>query len=214
MGNLALINFSICFAMLILQLGWAFEPTTYTSNFQYEIANVIREIPVPHNFTSIDGSCAYSRSDGVETFQLLNPDANRVEIRIHNKYSHGTHVFHGEVQIFPPLNDECLMQVFGSSRPGHATLFMLRGFNQSEGSLKRYNQEVLATCVYNRWVDVRIVHAQNRRIRVYIDRVKVGEWPDTDYNKTNYFKYGVYGTLGTDNAQAQWRNVRYHATTS
>lgn len=187
-----------------IENGWT--EAKYGEFLNPEIKDKLSEIqPVPKVYHGI--GCSYTNADGVETFSLLNKNSNRIEIRVENNYKSGQHQFEGDVRIFPPLDNECLMQIFGNTT--HATLFMLRGWSDNGGSLKRYGDDVLATNIYSNWVHVNVIDDRARHTtQVYINGTLKGQWTDTD-SARNYFKYGCYGTMRTGHAEAQWKNVKF-----
>lgn len=188
------------------QIGSGWKEVRYSEMLNPEIKDKLHAIrPVPPVYHG-DG-CSYSRADGIETFELFNKNSNRIEIRVYNDYKQGQQQFEGDVKIFAPLNDESLMQIFGNTT--HATLFMLRGWSDNGGSLKRYGDATLATNVFNNWVHVNVINDRDNHItQVYINGMLKGEWKDTD-SARNYFKYGCYGTMRTGRAAVQWKNVRF-----
>lgn len=154
--------------------------------------------------------CAdYTYSNGTETFRLLNTQTNRSEIRLLNDYSTGSRQFEGYVKIVPPLNDESLMQIFGST--SGATQLMIRGYAADGGSIRGAGQ-TLATNIYDQEVKINVIHLQENvgnRIKIYVNGVKKADIADNEA-VTNYMKYGNYGTLTTGTATVQWRNVKLY----
>lgn len=154
---------------------------------------------------------SYDSSTFTETFQILTTKSNRSEIRIEDNYSTGSRQFSGYLKFDAPLNDESLMQIFGSTS-ANATQLMIRGFAENGGTLKISNSSVLATGVYNKEVHVNVIHLQEdtgSKMIVYIDGEKKFEKPDGE-SATNYMKYGCYGTMKTGKAVVQWRDVRFY----
>ncbi|WP_316752707.1 DUF4998 domain-containing protein [Pedobacter gandavensis] len=158
--------------------------------------------------------CADYRFDSntlTETFQILNNKSNRSEIRVEDNYSTGSRQFSGYLKFDAPLNDESLVQIFGSTSE-NATQMMIRGFAENGGTLKISNSFVLATGVHNKEVHINVIHLQadyGDKMIVYIDGVKKFEKVDGE-NATNYMKYGCYGTMKTGKAIVQWRDVKFY----
>lgn len=149
----------------------------------------------------------YASSTETETFRLLDNRTNRSEIRLQNDYSTGSRQFEGYVTFYAPLNDESLMQIFGST--DGATQLMIRGYAASGGSIRGGGQ-TLATNVYGKEVRINVIHLQENvgnKIIIYINGVKKAEIADNE-SVSNYHKYGNYGTLTTDEAVVKWRKVR------
>jgi hypothetical protein len=150
---------------------------------------------------------SYDRAGGVETFRLFNNGTNRVEVRVQDDYASGQRQFEGELRVSAPTNDESAMQIFGNDGPG-ATTLMIRSFSRNGGTLRGGGKD-LATNVNGKWVRINVIHdATADRYSIYINgELKVSA---NGPNGTHYFKYGVYGTLGTPSAQHQWRNVHFY----
>ena len=154
--------------------------------------------------------CADYRSEsGTETFRIVNNKSNRSEIRLQNEYSTGSRQFEGYVTFDAPLDDESLMQIFGST--SGATQLMIRGYAADGGSIKGAGQ-TLATNVYGKEVHINVIHLQEdkgNRIKIYVNGVKKADVADNEA-VTNYMKYGNYGTLRTGTATVKWRNVKIY----
>ncbi|HEX6428937.1 MAG TPA: T9SS type A sorting domain-containing protein [Niastella sp.] len=167
-----------------------------------------------YNWTASKSVCSpvcadysYASSTETETFRLLDNRTNRSEIRLQNDYSTGSRQFEGYVTFYSPLNDESLMQIFGST--SGATQLMIRGYAASGGSIRGAGQ-TLATNVYGKEVRINVIHLQENagnKIIIYINGVKKAEIADNE-SVSNYHKYGNYGTLTTDEAVVKWRRVR------
>jgi hypothetical protein len=167
-----------------------------------------------YNWTSSKSVCSpvcadynYASSTETETFRLLDNRSNRSEIRLQNDYSTGSRQFEGYVTFYAPLNDESLMQIFGST--SGATQLMIRGYAADGGSIRGAGQ-TLATNVYGKEVRINVIHLQENvgnKIIIYINGVKKAEIADNE-SVSNYHKYGNYGTLTTDEAVVKWRRVR------
>ncbi len=167
-------------------------------------------------------SCAsydYDAKTATETFKLHDPRSNRAEIRLENEYGTGSRQFEGYVTFFAPLNDESLMQVWGSDEG--ATQLMMRGYAAHGGEIGIANAIVkgmprVATNCYAREIKVNIIHLQEdvgNKFIVYLNNKKVLEFPDDEHPKNhdgkNYHKYGCYGTLKTAEAIVKWRAVKH-----
>lgn len=149
----------------------------------------------------------YQSATGDETFRILTTQSNRSEIRIHDDYSTGSRQFQGYLTIYSPLNDESVMQIFGSVEG--ATQMMIRGYAASGGSLRGLSQ-TLVTDIYNTEIRVNVIHLQEdkgAKIIIYINGVKKAELVDNEA-VTNYMKYGNYGTMKTGQAVVKWRNAK------
>ncbi|MRX48324.1 hypothetical protein [Pedobacter puniceum] len=173
-----------------------------------------------HTSVGKNASYTYNPKDKTETFQLYDKKSNRAEIRLINEYEYGARQFEGYVTIFKPLDDECLMQIWGSHEG--ATQFMLRGFHEDNGSLTincgSSSRVKVMNNIYGKEIKVNVIHLQEdvgNKFMVYLNDKKVFELPDNEkainnFNG-NYHKYGVYGTVrdGHESPKVIWRNVQH-----
>jgi hypothetical protein len=173
-------------------------------------------------------SYEYTAATNTETFKLYDRLANRTEIRLQNEYEFGSRQFEGYVTFYAPLDDESLMQIWGSATG--ATQMMLRGFAANNGSIGINHDRVsgktnygsgtprFLSNLYGKEIKVNIIHLQEdvgNKIMVYIDDVKIFEMEDnekaTNHGNQNYHKYGIYGTIraGHESPVVKWRAVRH-----
>jgi hypothetical protein len=151
----------------------------------------------------------YLSSNDSEYFDLFDNRSNRAEIRLENEYSSGSKQFQGYVRFSSPLNDESLMQIFGST--SGATLCMMRGYSTSGGSIRTVGGGgTIATGVYGVEQRINVIHYQNNRVEFWVNGSHKTDISDTE-NVTNYWKYGCYGTLTTGAVQVRWRAVRTYS---
>jgi hypothetical protein len=158
--------------------------------------------------TPVCADYTYTSGDDTETFRLFDNRTNRSEIRLQNEYSTGSRQFEGYVTIYAPLEDESLMQIFGST--SGATQMMIRGYAADGGSIRGAGQ-TLATGIYGVELRINVIHLQEdvgNKIIIYVNGVKKAEIADNEA-VTNYHKYGNYGTLTTDEAIVKWRKARF-----
>jgi hypothetical protein len=170
------------------------------------------------------GRCAnytYEAATEAETFRLYGKNSNRAEIRLVNEYEFGARQFEGYVTVGGPLEDQCLMQVWGSAQG--ATQLMLRGYAENGGTLAvncgSSGRVKLIDQAYGREIKVNIIHLQENvgnKFVIYLDDKLVAEFPDNEKAVNNfngnYHKYGVYGTVrdGHENPTVVWRRVRHY----
>jgi hypothetical protein len=194
-----------------LAAGWT--PYDPPKEVQIETADVIKSYPYTSPSLMSTGA-SYDRSNGIETFKLINHDtSNRVEVRVLDNYATGLRQFAGDVRFTAPTDDESMMQVFGET--GGSAMLMLKGYAENGGTIaKEGGHSVIATGVYGQWVHVNVIHdATNNKVSVYINGQLKGDFPGKGVGPDrpfHYHKYGCYGTLMTDTAQVQWRNVAYY----
>ncbi len=123
-----------------------------------------------------------------------------------NDYLLGKHQFEGDVYIVAGTAGTDIMQVFGGVQ--HSTSIMLKVHAANNGTIKRYDNEILLTNAYERWIHVNVQHdADNGKIYVYLDNQLKGVFDDRG-QKTHYFKCGVYNITGT-RSESRWKNIKY-----
>ena len=154
---------------------------------------------------SICADYRYDSTTDTETFRILDNRSNRSEIRVYNDYSTGRRQFQGYVTFGAPLDDESLMQIWGSTTG--ATQLMLRGYAASGGSISGGGASI--TGIYGVETRVNVIHNQGDRVLIYFNGSKRGEFVD-DEVVSNYHKYGCYGTLRTGAVTVRWRQVRHY----
>lgn len=202
-----LLRSTIAALFLMYGLNVNAGPTTgwTQSSFTYSIQT-------PWNLPRSD---RYKLSSGVHYFWIYKGDAcqyegcstgPRSEMRWNNNYTSGKHQFEGEVYVVSGTNGTDICQVFGGVT--NSTALMLKVTSANGGTLKRYDNEVLATGIYGKWTKINMQHdADGNRVYVYINGVLKGNWADRG-NATHYFKCGVYNITGT-RSESRWRNLKY-----
>jgi regulation of enolase protein 1 (concanavalin A-like superfamily) len=178
-----------------------------------QIFNWTSSKSVCSNTTCADYS--YDSATDTEIFRIFDSRSNRSEIRLQNEYSTGRRQFEGYVTFYPPLEDESLMQIFGSTTG--ATLTMTRGYASSGGHITctgtgggvTFGTTTIATACYGVELRINVIHDQDNYIRWYVNGVLKCEQLDTEVGVDNYHKYGCYGTTsGNVPAVVKWRAVR------
>jgi hypothetical protein len=141
---------------------------------------------------------------------MLNTTSNRVERRMQNDYTTGRQQFAGEVQVFPPTDNECIMQIFGGTQTG-ATTQMIRAHAADNGSIRKNPGEVLiATNVWGKWVRINVIHDTfANTVQTYVNGTLMSTGSG-DAPGPWYHKYGDYGTVTTGTAKIEWRNVMHY----
>jgi hypothetical protein len=187
-----------------LTAGWTEKTFTFAIHKPYDL-------PASERYR-------FDPATGVHTLFVLRTDkahqpnnttAPRTEIRIQNDYLSGNHQFEADVMVVAGTDGPSIMQVFGGQI--HATAFMLKASSAAGGTVRRYDNEVLKTNVYDKWFHLNVIHeakpAGIGTVKVYIDGASVGTFDDRD-TATHYFKCGVYGPASA-RAEARFRNIRY-----
>ncbi|AXY77745.1 T9SS C-terminal target domain-containing protein [Paraflavitalea soli] len=200
-----------CLSTAQAQLGNGWKSYSPTKKVHLDDADGLQIFNYTTYKSVCDPICADYRYDAdtdTETFRILTTKSNRSEIRLQNDYSTGSRQFEGYVTFNAPLNDESLMQIFGSVEG--ATQMMIRGYAAEGGSMRGAGQ-TLATNIYGREVKVNVIHMQEdvgNKIQIYINDTLRAEIPDNE-PVSNYHKYGNYGTMKTGEAVVKWRQARF-----
>jgi hypothetical protein len=196
------------------QIGSGWSGTSFTKKIHLDDENGLQIFNYTTDKSVGSGTpCAryhYLSSNDSEYFDIFDNRSNRAEIRLVNDYSSGSKQFQGYVRINSPLNDESLMQIFGST--SGATQMMIRGYNSSSGSIRSVGTPsvTLATGCYGVEQRINVIHYQGNKIELYCNGSLKGSGSDTE-SVTNYWKYGCYGTLTTGAVQVRWRTVRTYS---
>src|SRR5581483_5808880 len=162
---------------------------------------------------SICADYRYDSASDTETFRLLDNRSNRSEIRLQNEYTTGRRQFQGYVTFSSPLNDESLMQIFGST--SGATLAMTRGYSASGGSITVtgtggtvWGSRTIATSCYGVEKRINVTHSQDNYVQWWVNGSLKCQQDDPEAGVANYHKYGCYGTLTTGTVTVKWRAAR------
>ena len=169
------------------------------------------------SYVSVDSPISadyqYDSSTDTERFRVLDNRSNRSEVRLVNEYSTGRRQFQGYVKFSSPLNDECLMQIFGST--SGATLAMTRGYSASGGSITVtgtggaiWGSRTIVTGCYGVEKRINVIHSQDSYIQWYVNGSLKCQQDDPESGVDNYHKYGCYGTLTTGAVTVYWRAAR------
>jgi hypothetical protein len=187
-----------------LTMGWTEKAFTFAIHKPYDL-----DVGERYRFDPATGvhTLFVLRTD--KAHQPGNTTAPRTEIRLRNDYLSGNHQFEADVMVVAGTDGPSVMQVFGGQI--HATAFMLKATSAEGGTVRRYDNEVLKTNVYDKWFRLNVIHealpAGIGKVKVYIDNQHVGTFDDRD-TATHYFKCGVYGPASA-RAETRFRNIRY-----
>jgi hypothetical protein len=191
------------------QIGPGWKEITPPSDIQVEGHDKIKSFPGDTR-EAVNASGRYTNAHGVETFEIEDRTANRVERHYRDDFHSGTRQFEAEVTIFAPTNDECIHQIF-SDQPHHPWL-LLRTEAADGGSLKvalhdGAGSRIIATGLHGKPFRLNTIDdADTGEVRIYIDgKLK---WTGKQPRGTYFHKYGAYGTLGAASAKVQFRNVK------
>jgi hypothetical protein len=187
-----------------LTAGWTNMPFTFAIHKPFDLDASER-----YRFDPATGvhTLFVLRSDSAH--QPGNTTAPRTEIRLRNDYTSGNHQFEADVMVVAGTDGPSIMQVFGGQT--NATAFMLKASAAAGGTVRRYDNEVLKTNVYDKWFHLNVIHEAKAdgigKVKVYIDNQHVGTFDDRN-TATHYFKCGVYGPASA-RAETRFRNIRY-----
>jgi hypothetical protein len=192
------------------QMGSGWTQQSYSERLEYhhtggpEIETIS---PAPASFA--DAYIAYTNNGGLRTFVFQNTTAGRVEIRVNNDYTSGTHQFEGYLTFYTPSSelsdyqDTIVSQDFGAAT--HAA-WKLEVHTNSNGSLTAEGPTIL-TGVYGQTHRINIIHDMNAAtIQVFVDGSLL--YNQADQGGTNHYtKFGMYG--GHVVTRDTWNNVKY-----
>jgi hypothetical protein len=158
-------------------------------------------------------SSRFTFSGGVYTLWVYKTDkphtttsntAARTEMRWQVDYTSGQHMWDGDLFPVSGIDGAHIQQVFGGVI--HATASMVMAF--ADGTLKRYDQNTIATNALDKWTNLKAAHDANGNVvRLYINNVLVRTDPDRG-DTTHYLKNGVYGT-SSSRSECRYRNLTY-----
>ncbi len=160
----------------------------------------------------------YSISGNVEHFWTYNTDPSfdpgndsgpRSEWKVNNDYTTGSEQFQADFNPENGTSSYTCFQIFGSTSQATSIQLQMRS---GDGTLKRYNTEVLATGCWGVYTRVNVIHYPSSgtgSIEVWINGSKVGTYDDGGHI-SHYFKYGVYDTpSATSYVGAYWRGASF-----
>jgi hypothetical protein len=145
-----------------------------------------------------------------EPLKKGSPTDPRTEMRWHQEYTKGRHMWDGDVYIREGTDGPSFMQILRVKHPEGtpATDIMMNAYNENGGTVKSYNGSVIKSGVYNKWWNLKVAHnATTGKIQVYADNKLVLTTKDRG-PATRHFKNGVYHH-GDGRAEARFRNIRY-----
>ncbi|GLJ48399.1 hypothetical protein SUGI_1021690 [Cryptomeria japonica] len=202
----------LCGLLICIRSGYAQQTGSPTDGFtQQNLTKANFEIQKPYDK---EVSQRYSFIKGVHSMWVYINDKPhfrgsktrpRTEIGIKGYgYTSGVWQFEGEVYVPQGTTGVCVMQIFGGTQ--HATAFMLHVY---VGMLKRYDEQVVATDIYDRWIHVNVIHnADEGKVYVFVEEEEKLVVDDRG-PAIHSFKFGVYTqTKSSSCMEARWRNVK------
>src|SRR5215470_8083424 len=152
------------------QVGTGWTEVHPASHIQVEAHDKIKQFPGDSR-TAINDGGSYSNSDGVETFEIKNRTANRVERRYLNDYRSGTRQFQADVTIFEPSDMESIHQIFHGTHGG--PWLIVRQLSERGGSVRmggETHSDIFATGLYGKAFRLNSVHdADKGEVWIYIN---------------------------------------------
>ncbi len=192
------------------QVGSGWTQQSYSERLEYHHTggDALDTIsPAPSSYS--DSWVSYTNLNNTRYFSFKNTDAGRVEIRVNNDYTDGTHQFEGYLTFYQPSSmtsgytETTCGQDFGAAT--HAA-WKLEMHTDNNGDLQGEGTSIL-TGVYGQTHRINIIHDMNTlRIYVFVDGSKLYDQPDQG-GTSHYTKFGMYqgGCVTHD----QWANVKY-----
>lgn len=188
------------------QIGTGWTPFSPNSEIQIEVHD--KYISYPAGTTSINnGGVRYTKANGIETYELVNPTSNRVERRYLDDYGNRRQLqFDCDITAG---NNEKITQIFGGSNP-HGPYILVGEYTANGGSITipGNTHSKTVTGVFGKWVRINTVHDKAKGVTaVYVNgsAIYTSGWGPS---QTYYTKYGCYGTLSTPMAKIQFKNVK------
>ena len=192
------------------QMGSGWTQQSYSERLEYHHTggdSLDTISPAPSGFG--DSWIAYTNVNNKRYFWFKNTDAGRVEIRVNNDYTSGTHQFEGYLTFYQPsgsvagYTETTCSQDFGAAT--HAA-WKLEAHTDNGGDLQGEGVSII-TGIYGQTHRINIIHDMNvARIYVYVDGSLLYNQPDQG-GTNHYTKFGMYqgGTVVHD----IWNTPKY-----
>ena len=190
------------------QVGSGWTQQNYSERLEYHHTggdSLDTISPAPSGFS--DGWIAYTNTNNKRYFWFKNTDAGRVEIRVNNDYTSGTHQFEGYLTFYQPSGAVSTYDHTTCSQDfGAATHAAWKLEVDTSGTLSGEGVNILSG-VFGQTHRVNIIHDMNTlRIYVFIDGSKMYDQPDQG-GTSHYTKYGMY--QGGAVVRDIWNNPKY-----
>src|SRR4051794_28414471 len=151
-----------------------------------------------HDISSFSLPSAYYKKSGdTEEFGLRTGSSNRIEHDTDDHYKSGRHEFQGDLQVFPGISQQSVVQIFGGGKGG--PILMIKVYGREGGSLvltRNTAGNLLTNAFKAGKIRIRLVHDVGaHRMTVYINGAQ--RWTGADagsgYSGGYNVKYGLYG---------------------
>jgi hypothetical protein len=155
-------------------------------------------------------SAYYTKSGDTEEFGLKTGSSNRMEHDTDNHYKSGRHEFQGDLQVFPGISQQSVVQIFGGGKGGPS--LMIKVYGREGGSLvltKNTADNLLTNAFKAGKIRVRLVHDVGaHKMTIYLNGAQ--KWTGADagsgYSGGYNVKYGLYGSFSAP-THTVWSNV-------
>jgi len=190
------------------QLGTGWTQQNYSERLQYHHTggpDLESISPPPSGFA--DSWIAYTNVNNKRYFWFKNTAAGRVEIRVNNDYTSGTHQFEGYLTFYQPSGAVSTYDHTTASQDfGAATHAAWKLEVDKNGTLSGEGVDILSG-VFGQTHRINIIHDMNTaRIYVFVDGSKLYDQPDQG-GTSHYTKYGMY--QGGAVVRDIWNNPKY-----
>jgi hypothetical protein len=167
----------------------------------------------------VSQSQRYSISGSTEHFWVFNSDPSafpgqdsgpRSEWRVNNDYSSGSQQFQANFNAESGTSSYTVFQIFGNAS-GAATAIQLQ-MRSGNGTLRRYNSEVIATGCWGVYKRINVIHyTSTGKIETWVNGSASSKQVFDDGGHTShYFKYGTYDTASaTSRTGCYWQSVKF-----
>jgi hypothetical protein len=156
-------------------------------------------------------SAYYKLSGGTEEFGLRTGASNRMEHDTDDHYRSGRRLFEGDLQIYPGISQQSVVQIFGGGPGG--PILMIKAYGRENGSLvvtRDTGMNMITNGFAGGKIRVRIVHEVGaHRLTIFINGSQkwTGADAGTSYKGGYNIKYGLYGTF-KGATHTVWTDVR------
>jgi hypothetical protein len=155
-------------------------------------------------------SAYYTKRSGAEEFGLKTSASNRVEHDTDNHYKTGTKQFQGDLQVFPGISQQSVVQIFGGGSGG--PILMIKCYGRNNGSLvvtRDTSKNMITNAFAAGKIRIKLVHnTGSHKLTVYVNGAQkwTGSDAGTSYKGSYNVKYGLYGSFNAP-THTIWSNV-------
>jgi hypothetical protein len=180
------------------QIGWGWHTLAVGGFIDYQVngkhqRHAVSSFSIP--------SAYYKLSGGTEEFGLRTAVSNRMEHDTDDHYKTGRRQFEGDLQIYPGISQQSVVQIFGGGTGG--PILMIKAYGRDNGSLvvTRDTSRNLSTNGFaGGKIGIRLVHDVGaHKLSIFINGSQkwTGADAGTSYKGGYNIKYGLYGSLNS-----------------